>query len=459
MHADSRRLLTERQGFSGQRQDEILPQAAVRQNLGTRGALICLKSRPALWFPRCTDPGVIAAACELANTGNSTPPPGGAVAASPPGAASTRTLEGSFWSFLDNCFAPDSLAPPTKADPRPAPEEKREREGQIVPAPAVLGALPTAPLLAWGLPVPEAPVSNTVSALADVQAASDPPPLSTDSGQNSTSSQDALASNAPAAAELAFAARLRKPDPAPDVGVAGVSRDESTRPKAPADAKATAAPAENGASALPEMPESASASPLAAVAARSATRASQENRSERDEPVRAGQPDPKVDSSAPLPAVPSRDVSPAHPSEARESSAPRTVEPEPPPPTPAPRDVSLRLADGQRSVDIRMAERAGEIRVMVHTPDRDLANSLRGDLPDLVGKLRLSGFQAETWRPAAAQQTDSGRRSGADDFSGSSRQHSAGHHGDGHQQQQQQDRPRWAGEWNTSLDPAQETSK
>ena len=459
MHADSRRLLTERQGFAGQWQDEILPRAAMRQNLGTRGALICLKSRPGLWFPRCTDPGVIAAACELANTVMSTPPPGGAAAASPPGAAPRGTLAGSFWSFLDNCFEPDCLVPLTETDRRPAADGKREREGQTAPALAVPVAPPASPLLAWGLPVPDAPASNTVSVLADGQAAANPPHLSTDSGPNPASSPDALSGNAPAAAELAFAARLRTPDPAPPASTAGVSRDEPTRLQAPADAKASTAPQENRTAALPEMPESATAGPLAAVAARIAPRATQENRSARDEPVRAGQPDPKVDSSAPLPAVPSRDVSPAHASEARESSAPRPAEPEPPLPTPAPRDVSLRLADGQRSVDIRMAERAGEIHVMVHTPDRDLANSLRGDLPDLVGKLRQSGFQAETWRPAPAQQADSGRWSGADDFSGSSHQHSAGHPRDGRQQQQQQDQPRWAGEWNTSLDPAQETSR
>ncbi|MGA2574923.1 MAG: hypothetical protein ABSH24_02760 [Bryobacteraceae bacterium] len=134
------------------------------------------------------------------------------------------------------------------------------------------------------------------------------------------------------------------------------------------------------------------------------------------------------------------------------------VEPPEPPAQPASRDVSLHLADGDSSVDIRMAERAGEIRVTVHTPDRDLANSLRADLPDLVGKLRQTGFQAEAWRPAAATPPDGGRRSGSD--GSPSQEHSPGNRRDGRQQPQQQqpkDQPRWDGEWKSTLDPAQES--
>ena len=239
MHADSRRPLTESQCLFGGGQDEILSHAAMRQDFGACRAPMCLKSHQALWIPRCTDPGVIAAACELANTAMSTPPPGGAVAAGPPGAASRGTLADSFWSCLDNCFAPDCLIPLTEADRRPAHDEKREREGQTAPALAVPGAAPAPPLLAWGLPVPDASASNTVSALADGQTAANPPRLSTDSGLNPALSQDALAGNAPAAAELAFAARLRKSDPVPGVGTAGVSGDEPTRSQAPADAPST----------------------------------------------------------------------------------------------------------------------------------------------------------------------------------------------------------------------------
>ena len=111
----------------------------------------------------------------------------------------------------------------------------------------------------------------------------------------------------------------------------------------------------------------------------------------------------------------------------------RAAEEPPEPPVPAvSREVSLHLADGESSVDIRMAEHAGEIRVTVHTPDRDLANSLRADLPDLVGKLRQNGFQAEVWRPTGGQAVQ-GRR-GLPDGS-TSQEHSPGGRKDGRQQQ------------------------
>lgn len=150
----------------------------------------------------------------------------------------------------------------------------------------------------------------------------------------------------------------------------------------------------------------------------------------------------------------------ASPAPAPGSNAVRTtaIEIQEPPTQPVSHDVSLHVADGPSSVDIRMAERGGEIRVTVHTPDQNLANSLRADLPDLVGKLRQSGFQAEAWRPAAAAQSEGGRRSGPDDWN--SQQHSPGARKDGREQpsqQQHKNQSRWAGEWKLSLDPAQES--
>ena len=134
---------------------------------------------------------------------------------------------------------------------------------------------------------------------------------------------------------------------------------------------------------------------------------------------------------------------------------------EPPEPAvqPVSRDLSLHLGDGPHGVDIRMAERAGEIKVTVHTPDRDLADSLRADLPDLVGKLRQTGFQGEVWRPAAGAQADAGRRNGSD--APPSQEHSPGGRREGRQrhpqQQQSKNQSRWAGEWESSQGPAQES--
>lgn len=141
-----------------------------------------------------------------------------------------------------------------------------------------------------------------------------------------------------------------------------------------------------------------------------------------------------------------------------DGASPASGEPPEPAAQPVSRDVSWHLADGENRVDVRMAERAGEIRVTVHTPDRELAESLRADLPDLVGKLRQNGVQAESWRPAAAA-PDAGRRGGSD--ASSSQEHALGGRRDGRPrqspQQQSKNQSRWAGAWHASLDPAQET--
>jgi len=160
-----------------------------------------------------------------------------------------------------------------------------------------------------------------------------------------------------------------------------------------------------------------------------------------------------------VPSAAGPDTPPAAPAPPASLARPAEVDPPQPAAQPASRDVSLHLGDGESGVDIRMAERAGEIRVTVHTPDRDLADSLRSDLPDLVGKLRQNGFQAEAWRPAAGAQADTGRRSGSD--AQLSQEHSPGARRDGRQrqpqQQQSKNQSRWTGEWNSSLDPAQES--
>lgn len=149
--------------------------------------------------------------------------------------------------------------------------------------------------------------------------------------------------------------------------------------------------------------------------------------------------------SAPLPAA--WEAQSAAPAQSAIGPRPATAEPAETAAQPVSRDVSLHLADGESSVDIRMAERAGEIRVTVHTPDRDLADSLRADLPDLVGKLRQSGFQAEAWRPAAATEPDTGRRSGS--HGSPSQEHSPGGRKEGRQQQPQPEPSKkqsaWAG--------------
>lgn len=175
---------------------------------------------------------------------------------------------------------------------------------------------------------------------------------------------------------------------------------------------------------------------------------------ERDGQAPAQHSDAPWSVVTPAPAQRESGVSSSGPAQPAPASVPDTTEP---PSQPASHDVSLHLADGRGGVDIRMAERAGEIRVTVHTPDRDLANSLRADLPDLVGKLRQNGYQAEAWRPAAAAQANAGHGGSSDT---SSHQDSAFAGREGRQQQPRQqpkNQSRWAGEWNLNLDPLKES--
>ena len=375
---------------------------------------------------------------------------------------------GSFWSLLGNYLEEDdSPGVPAAPERRPAPEEKRDHDSQSVPITVpVLEVKPEIPILDWGLPSRETadvkPGSAGSARIANLHGSSaesalDAAPPEEAAPQNPQS--DAAA--AQGVSDLAFAARMFESDPQQ-------ASDKTVAAGAPGVAPATATQASTGFQAGSESLADAAAnqtngpasparpvedSQLAVAATKAALPSTEDS---RNQSAHAGQPEVNsVPSDAPPGAADRESGSPAA---VRETGAARPVEPEPLPAPPVSHDVSLRLADGQNNnVDIRMSERAGEIRVTVHTPDGNLANSMRSELPDLVGKLRQTGYQAETWRPATPPQTDGERRSGPDS---SPQQHSTGGRRDGRQQQQQQqqNQPRWVGEWNMSLDPGQESS-
>ena len=94
-------------------------------------------------------------------------------------------------------------------------------------------------------------------------------------------------------------------------------------------------------------------------------------RNSRSQSPHAGQPEANNAPGDPLPAAADRE-SPAQRKLSLRKRQPRAPSSRSRPrPPPVSHDVSLRLADGQNNVDIRMSERAGEIRVTVHTPDRE----------------------------------------------------------------------------------------
>ena len=270
--------------------------------------------------------------------------------------------------------------------------------------------------------------------------------------------------SADGSSDLAFAARMFESEPpqaasnanpsAASGGALSKAAQQARASKADSDTSDDASPSDSTAPSGPEA--STDDSRLAVVATKGPVLIAEDRRnptahSTQQEAVNAP-------GAAPQGGV-ERETPSNSSAQTHETAAPRPVEPEPPPTPPVSHDVALRLADGPNNVDIRMSERGGEIRVMVHTPDGNLANSMRNELPDLVGKLRQSGYQAETWRPATSHQTDGERQRGAD--SSPQQQHSGGRRESRQQQQQQQqqNQPRWVGEWNMSFGPAKESSK
>lgn len=118
------------------------------------------------------------------------------------------------------------------------------------------------------------------------------------------------------------------------------------------------------------------------------------------------------------------------------------------------RELSLvvpgRQAEGrtQGSVEVRVLERAGEVRLSVRTPDTELASSLRQQLGDLVGRLEQTGYQTQTWRPTevspvSARHNDSRDYGDSSSTGQGSNSDPGGQPGSQHRRQQQ-DQPEWA---------------
>lgn len=87
------------------------------------------------------------------------------------------------------------------------------------------------------------------------------------------------------------------------------------------------------------------------------------------------------------------------------SSAPTTPssEPDPPPGQRSTREISLRIpGTDSQPVDLRVTERGGKVQVSVRTPDSNLAEAMRSNLGDLVGRLEQRGFATEAWFPPRA---------------------------------------------------------
>ena len=119
------------------------------------------------------------------------------------------------------------------------------------------------------------------------------------------------------------------------------------------------------------------------------------------------------------------------------------------------RDLDLvipgRVLEGKKqdSIQVRVTDRAGEVRVAVHTGDSELAHSLRGQLGELVTRLEQTGYRTQTWQPAEisagpARTGDARAPGGHEESSGFGRGNSGWGKQEARQQQRDSpDQPEW----------------
>jgi len=117
----------------------------------------------------------------------------------------------------------------------------------------------------------------------------------------------------------------------------------------------------------------------------------------------------------------------------------------------AARDIALRLSsDDQSAVEVRLSERAGEVRVAVRSVDPQMAESMRAHLPELVDRLGARGFDTEIWRPQPAAATERGGFNSHSDAHGE-RQGEPGQPQGGNRQKRDQSQPEWLEELDASF--------
>jgi len=123
-------------------------------------------------------------------------------------------------------------------------------------------------------------------------------------------------------------------------------------------------------------------------------------------------------------------------------------------------NISLRLSNAEQgSVQVRLSERAGELHVSVRTPDTGLTRGLRDGLPDLMGRLQVNGYRADTWQPGG-NGSNAGQDHGQDAAGhGSSQQRNGGgsqQQSSQEQQQQDEQTPQWVRELESSISKEQQ---
>jgi hypothetical protein len=262
--------------------------------------------------------------------------------------------------------------------------------------------------------------------------------------------------SAPAPRELAFAARLTQD--ATTAEPAAPSKSSVLLKSNVPSTLETAVPAEPAVPAAPSPADPrANSIPELSGQTRERSRAS---RDAAPEPAVVGQTASQSTSRAftvsAEPAAPARAASPERSPAASEPPAAHVPDhAEPPALNPArasgpARDIALRLAgDEQTSVEVRVTERAGEVRVAVRSATPEVAQSMRAGLSELAQQLGARGFNAEIWRPEPAAST--ARTGSESSFQHQSRDGGPSHQEHGHQQRRNPHQPAWLDELESSF--------
>jgi hypothetical protein len=218
-----------------------------------------------------------------------------------------------------------------------------------------------------------------------------------------------LAASTPDRDEVAFAVRM-KAAPTPMDGAQPESPLKPATAEGPARIPAPAAQADPAAI-EPAAVASGKRASLTGETDPAPARATRERRPEATPAERAGTPAVASAGKAIPHAEPAAQERPEAATGQPDSTAPKPARPQDATEsetrpdaakTAAVRDMKFEVTGGERRVEVRLSERAGEVKMTVRTADAPLASTLRENLPALSARLAESGFKSEAWRPAAS---------------------------------------------------------
>ena len=123
-------------------------------------------------------------------------------------------------------------------------------------------------------------------------------------------------------------------------------------------------------------------------------------------------------------------------------------------------DITVRIPDAaDQSTAVRFVERGGEIHVSVRTTDTEMAQTLRGGLTDLVGRLHENGIQTELWQPGSGASSSQGNSQHLFADPDGSKGNSSSSGSNSEQESNQQNKPRWVEELEESIGNLKETAQ